>query len=186
MHVRVCARSDRWFSDVVVSVSDLSSLAGTQHAEDVERMSTLPSAHVDAPMKLPGVKTRVYTAGKLKDADLWKRLRDQWTEVEFTARWPVCHVGVIPDTPTFAKVFWEHDLEDVAAADVVLVYTPSTVDRLKGGLVEAGMGIALNKQVVVVGDHPDYGTWQFHRNVHRVKNLDEARLLLRTMRLTLA
>jgi nucleoside 2-deoxyribosyltransferase len=123
---------------------------------------------------------KVYTASKLNKKDLWIELARDWTEIQFTARWPVKHVGTVPDDPCFAKVFWVHDEEDVAAADVVLVYAEPE-DKLKGALVEAGMAIATGKHVIVVGEHPDYGTWQYHPRVHRVKSLDDARLLLLTM-----
>lgn len=130
-------------------------------------------------------RLRVYTASKLAEAPLWRSLREAWPEVEFTARWPVVHVGVTPDAACFAKVFWDQDLEDVGKADVVLVYTPSRADKLRGALVEVGMGLALGKEVIVVGEHPDYGTWQHHRNCHVVSGLDEARKLLQTMVLSL-
>ncbi len=131
------------------------------------------------------MRLKVYTAGKLHDAPLWRALRDEWPEVIFTARWPVCHVGTTPDSPCFAKVFWEHDFVDVSEADVVLVYSHSRADQLRGALVEVGMGLALAKEIICVGEHPDFGTWQYHRNVHRVSDLAEARLLLSTMTLSL-
>lgn len=130
-------------------------------------------------------RIKVYTASKLSEAPLWHKLRDEWPEIMFIARWPFLHVGTIPDTPTFAKVFWEQDLKDVKAADVVMVYARAETDKLKGALVEAGAGLALGKQIVIVGSHPDYGTWQFHRDCHRVKDLEEARQLLQTMNLSL-
>ncbi len=133
----------------------------------------------------PLARLRVYIASKLADAPLWRSLREAWPEVEFTARWPVCHVGTTPDTEGFAKIFWDHDLADVGAYDVVLVYTASRTYQLRGALVEVGMGLALGKEIVVVGNHPDYGTWQHHRNVHHASDLDEARKLLETMAMSL-
>ncbi len=123
---------------------------------------------------------KIYTASKLIHAGLWRELVETWTEIEFTARWPVKHVGTVPDDPSYARVFWEHDLEDVSKSDGVLLYAEKG-DHLRGGLVEAGMAIALGKFVIVVGDHPDYGTWQYHPRVHRAANLDAARLLLTCM-----
>jgi nucleoside 2-deoxyribosyltransferase len=90
------------------------------------------------------------------------------------------HVGKTPDDECFAKVFWQHDTEDVRECDVVLVYVEAD-DHLRGALIEAGMGIAFEKDIIVVGEHPDYGTWQFHPWVHRVKDLDSARILLRAL-----
>lgn len=132
-----------------------------------------------------GHRVKVYTASKLAQAPLWRQLRDEWTEVHFTARWPVCHVGTTPDTAVFAKTFWNHDLEDVSSSDVVLIYAESGADKLRGALVEVGAGLALGKEIIVVGQHPDFGTWQHHRNCHLVRDLDEARQLLMTMNLRL-
>ena len=126
---------------------------------------------------------KVYTASKLAQAPLWKRLIVEWWEIDFTARWVVQHVGTTPDHPCFARIFWEHDHADVASADVVLLYAEAN-EHLRGGLVEAGIAIALDKKVIVVGEHPDYGTWQYHPNVHRVPDLEHARILLRTMAMT--
>lgn len=123
---------------------------------------------------------KVYGASKLKHAPLWIRLREEWEEIYFIARWPTLHVGKTPDDECFAKVFWQHDAEDVCECDVVLVYADPN-DHLRGALVEAGMGIAFDKEIVVVGDHPDYGTWRYHSSVHRVKDLDSARMLLRAL-----
>lgn len=123
---------------------------------------------------------RIYTASKLRHAPLWRGLIEEWPEIEFTARWPVKHVGTVPDDPSYARVFWEHDLEDVSKSDGVLLYAEDS-DKLRGGLVEAGMAIALGKFVIVVGKHFDYGTWQYHPLVHRSPNLDAARLLLTCM-----
>lgn len=123
---------------------------------------------------------KVYTASKLSEAGRWRDLVETWSEVEFVARWPFKHVGTVPNLPTYAKVFWAHDLEDIQKADVVLVYAEPG-HKLKGALVEAGMAIALGKRVIVVGDHEDYSTWQYHSLVYCVADLAEARMLLMAM-----
>jgi nucleoside 2-deoxyribosyltransferase len=126
---------------------------------------------------------KVYTASKLSKAALWRQLRVDQSGIEFTARWP-SYSGreptdpeFVPDTPENAKWFWLEDEEDVAKADVVLVFAEGD-EHLRGALVEAGMGIALKKRVIVIGEHKDYGTWQFHPRVERVATLDEAWRLL--------
>lgn len=125
-------------------------------------------------------RIKIYTASKLIHAELWKRLIEEWQEIEFTARWPVMHVGIVPDAAHFAKVFWEHDLEDVNRSDGVMVYAEPN-DKLRGALVEAGMALALDKFVITIGSHSDYSTWQYHPRVHRVPDLDHARILLTCM-----
>lgn len=128
-------------------------------------------------------KLRVYTAGKIPDGPMFMRLRDEWPEIEFTARWPFQLAAGLPDEPAFAKVFWEQDQEDVEDSNAILVYIPNQTDRARGALVEVGIAIANQIPVVLVGDHPDYGTWQYHALVHRVVDLKQARMLLKAMAL---
>lgn len=115
---------------------------------------------------------KVYTASKLKHSDMWKALRLTWHDIEWTARWPDL-TGGVEDSASFAREFWRHDVQDIARADCVLVYAEEG-DHLRGALVEAGVGIALGKHVIVVGEHPDYGTWQHHPMVTRVADMTEA------------
>jgi len=122
----------------------------------------------------------VYGASMLVHAPLWKQLTLDWPEIRWTARWPALHIGNTPDHQVFASVFWEHDLEDVMRSDAVMVYSEPE-DKLRGALVEAGMALACGRRVVVVGEHPDYSTWQFHPLVSRVPDLDHARILFRTL-----
>jgi nucleoside 2-deoxyribosyltransferase len=129
------------------------------------------------------VSIKVYTASKLTEAQRWRDLREAWPEVDFVARWPFMHVGNVPDdSPSCAKVFWQHDLADVAAADVVLVYG-APEHHLRGALVETGMAIALGKWVIVVGEHEDYGTWRWHPLVYSAEDLASARVILGCMAL---
>ena len=116
---------------------------------------------------------RVYTASKLSFAPEWEKLQAGWAEVFFHARW-LHHVKMgTPDTEEFAPTFWIEDAEDVAISDAVLVYGGEG-EKLRGALVEAGMAIALDIPVVLVGEHPDYGTWKHHPMVVRVNDFGAA------------
>lgn len=126
---------------------------------------------------------KVYTASKLAQAPRWRALAAARPDIEFTARW-AAYVGWpeddprhVADTPENAVGFWVEDEEDVRRSDAVIVYAEPE-ERLRGGLVEAGMGIVLKKTVIVVGEHKDYGTWQYHPTVRRVATLDEALALV--------
>lgn len=126
-------------------------------------------------------RIKVYTASCLNQAALWRDLVKTWPEIEWTARWPHSHIiGEVQGLcPAHASVFWEQDYDDVERSNVVLVYGAHDDSRhLRGALVEAGMGIALGKTVIVVGDHVSYSTWQFHPQVKRVRHLNDARSLL--------
>lgn len=127
---------------------------------------------------------KVYTASNLSNGPLWRKLRNDWPEIEIVARWPFLHVtdngapGWPSDCAAHGSVFWQHDHDDVAASDVVLVYGHED-KALRGSLVEAGMGIAMGKIIIVVGTHHSYSTWQYHPAVKRVPDLEAARSLLR-------
>ena len=122
-------------------------------------------------------KPKVYTASKIHHAAMWRTLRGEWADyVEFTARWPD-HEGKLSESARYARVFWMQDIQDVVRADCVLVYGQPG-EKLRGALVEAGAGIATGKHVVVVGNNPDFGSWQYHPLVTRVPSLDEALLQL--------
>ncbi len=131
---------------------------------------------------------KIYTASKISDAPVWQALSEQWPEIIFTAHWPF-HIGQIPDEHFYAKVFWQHDLEDITKADGVLLWTQHATmkdpsepwSKLRGALVEAGMAIAQGKFVILIGAHPDYGSWQYHPQCYIVPGFDEARLLLKCL-----
>jgi hypothetical protein len=126
-------------------------------------------------------KVRVYTASKLSEGPRWRALAEDWTEVEVVARWPwlVTHEEAAGDESMSRIVEgWLINVADVGCCDVVMVFGEPDA-ALRGALVEAGMGIALGKLVIVVGVHQAYGTWQFHPQVRRVVSLDAARSLLR-------
>lgn len=118
-------------------------------------------------------QVRVYTASKLDHAELWKHIRVRFPQIYFTARWPF-FVGYIEEGPECAEHFWQDDEEDVRRSDVVLVYAANSEEKLRGALVEAGMGIAMGKLVIVVGKHPDYSTWQFHPQVEHADSIETA------------
>lgn len=116
---------------------------------------------------------RVYTASKLSRANLWRELDRDWPFVFFHARW-IKHNNVgTPDTKEHAVRFWVEDEEDVKSADVVVVWAEGN-EHLRGALVEAGIAIANQIPVLVIGDHPDYGTWQFHPGVHSAADIEDA------------
>ena len=116
---------------------------------------------------------RVYTASKLHHWETWRDLQREWPKVFFHARW-LRHIAIgTADTPENAVSFWCEDEEDVATADAVLVFAEQG-EHLRGALVEAGIAIANNIPVVVVGEHPDYGTWQYHPGVARVPDFPAA------------
>jgi nucleoside 2-deoxyribosyltransferase len=118
---------------------------------------------------------RVYFASKLKHGEKWRDIKD--VRVHAHARWLKHNEIGTPDTPEFAKRFWVEDHQDVASSDCVIVYAEDG-EHLRGALVEAGIALALDIPVFVIGSHPDYGTWQYHPTVRRCKTLEDAFAIL--------
>lgn len=124
---------------------------------------------------------RVYTASKLKHAPMWRSLCATTPYMQAHARWLKHSAMGTPDTPDHAAEFWLQDEQDVRDADAVLVLAEGD-DHLRGALVEAGMAIAYDVPVIVVGKHADYGTWQYHPGVTRMDDLSSALAYLKTLK----
>lgn len=115
---------------------------------------------------------RIYMASKMHHGAWWKQLYSNDPDIHIVSRWPFLEEDILP-TPENARKFWYDDASDIASAHVVIVYAESE-DKLRGALVEAGIAIGIGRQVIAVGCHPDYGTWQYHPFVIRVETLEEA------------
>lgn len=125
------------------------------------------------------MKPRIYIASKIKHADLWIAFRESYPSVDFTCRW--LDIEPLLEGKTSlnyidknrAKEVWDIDFRDVRTADFCIVYAEEG-EHLKGGLVEAGMCIASGGKVIVIGEHPDYSSWQYHRQVYYEPNVVSA------------
>jgi len=114
---------------------------------------------------------RIYPATKLSNIDTI-RLWQEWypKELFFHARW-LRHVEMgTPDIPENAEEFWLEDEEDIKSADAVVVFAKPE-QHLRGALVECGIALANDIPLFVIGNHPDYGTWQYHPGVTRVADI---------------
>ena len=104
---------------------------------------------------------RFYIAGRFSRRDEFNRYADQlrsWGHV-VDARWLVedheWYGEMDDDAIEAARAFATDDLEDVARADVVLVFTepPNPGGRNRGGRhVEFGIALGLSKDIVIVGE----------------------------------
>lgn len=116
---------------------------------------------------------RIYFASKLRHAAKWRKLCAESSDFIAHARWLKHNTLGTADTSENAREFWGQDEQDVRDADVVIVYAEAQ-DHLRGALVEAGIAVASGVPVIVVGDHADYGTWQYHAGVRRVGTIHQA------------
>lgn len=118
---------------------------------------------------------KVYPASKLSRAPLWREAERLYPNLFLTARW-LRHVEIgTPDSPENARDFWPEDFDDIRSSDAVFVWAEGE-EHLRGALVEAGYAIAHSIPVYVIGEHRDYGTWQYHPMVQRVSSIGEALL----------
>lgn len=108
---------------------------------------------------LPGV----YTASKVIHAPTWRSLREGWSfALRVTSRWIDTETFDGPGVDASVKrAGWIVDEQDVRDSDYILVASLNGED-LRGALVEAGMGIALGKKIVLCGESQSFGTWQEH------------------------
>lgn len=120
---------------------------------------------------------RVYTASKIDKAPMWKSLMHDpdWSHVFFHSRWvkSVLTNKLADVSPDNAARAWIEDLEDVKSADYLLVYGESG-EHLRGALVEVGVALSETVPVIAVGEHPSFGTWQYHPLVIRLNSLNTA------------
>jgi hypothetical protein len=123
---------------------------------------------------------KVYIASKLAHAERWRKVRDAWAPDHLiTSRWiDMTHTFSMSDDADQMRACWEGNVQDVKAADVVMVYGRPG-EMLRGALVEAGIGIGLGKLVLLVGECEQFGTWRHHPSVtHLPDHLWAARELI--------
>jgi hypothetical protein len=124
---------------------------------------------------------KVYIASKLAYASRFRKFREEWKEenIDLHARWfDQAHIELNESpTPNDFRIFWMVDEEDVRTSDALILYAQEG-DHLRGALVEAGIAIANKVLVIVVADHPDYGTWQWHPGVVHAGTFEHAKTLI--------
>lgn len=116
---------------------------------------------------------RVYVASKMRHAERFMKLRTEYPDIHFTARWPItASLGSEANRPVYQ---WMGESEiDIANSDCMLVYAePGEV--LKTALVQVGIAYNRRIPIFVVGEHESYAEWQFNKNiVYRSPNLKRA------------
>lgn len=114
---------------------------------------------------------KIYIASKASHRPRWRAYRDGIYKVNIISRWIDVsdeHTDKPSDSgfPLDYVQLWQECVDDVKAADVVVVYVePGEV--LKGALIEAGVALGLGKRVVILSQRPiadpfPNGTWYHH------------------------
>ena len=106
---------------------------------------------------------RVYVASKLRHAEKFMKLRTEYPDIHFTARWPItAGLGSEAERPLYE---WMGESEvEILNSDCVLVYAEKG-ETLKTALVQVGIAYARRIPIIVVGEHPSYAEWQFNANI---------------------
>lgn len=90
---------------------------------------------------------KIYGASKVWHAPLWQDIRSQGFDI--TGRW----IDYTDDSyiVTHCKdVLWQHCLEDVTAADAVIIYCGDSEEEQRGVIMEAGHAIGQGKPVYCI------------------------------------
>jgi hypothetical protein len=106
---------------------------------------------------------RIYFASKIKHYQKWLDICDLDFGITLCS-WPYVvadRKGRDFDDPDEASSGWVNNLADLYEADAVIVYAEGD-DEPRGTIFEAGFAFGLGKPVILVGDHPSYGSWQYH------------------------
>jgi hypothetical protein len=100
---------------------------------------------------------------------------------EVTSRWIKGHDST---DPAVLARFAQEDIEDVAAADVLMLFTEPNIQGTRGGRhVEFGIALALGKRIVLVGVNNAKNIFQHLPEVYRAHNVERAIELLRRFRM---
>jgi hypothetical protein len=116
-------------------------------------------------------KSGVYVVSKINYAECWRGHR--LNGLPIISSW-IDDGG--PEDIDFSEA-WPRYLAEVSSAAVVLVYVSGDAvspDRLKGGLLEIGAGLASGATVIVVGEIPELKTAKHHDRIIEVETLPEA------------
>ena len=84
-----------------------------------------------------------YTAGKVKHAEKFRKLRDDLLL-------PVCASWIDLPSVFDIKTVWPTCYEDVRHSNFVLLYCETFEEELRGALVEIGMAFGMNKPVYAI------------------------------------
>lgn len=123
------------------------------------------------------LKPKIYLASKLHHAQKLRDLRTTWKDqIVITSRWlDMTHIELeenihLPEVYTWC---WALDIRDILNSDYLIVYGKPD-DNLRGACVEAGVALGNDMPVFCIGNCPSYGTWQYHPQVVRVLDINQA------------
>jgi hypothetical protein len=125
----------------------------------------------------PNAIVPVYIASKLIHAGKFLALRDANPWLYFTSRW-LSIASSSAELNRQPRHWIEDNKADIRRACAVLVYFEPT-DKLKGGVHEVGFADAYEKEILIIGHHPDYPEHFFGKNMIRVATLSDAIIRLK-------
>lgn len=114
---------------------------------------------------------KIYIASKMHHAPKWRAAYSR-PDIHVVSRWPFLETQV-DDCDTNCRKFWQDDFTDISSCDILILFAEEG-ENLRGALVEVGIAMGLGKQIIVIGDHSDHGTWWHHPLVRKVVDLEAA------------
>lgn len=116
---------------------------------------------------------KIYFVSKLHHAHKFKEWALNNPNHHVVSKW-IYSESEFPQVKEHAVNFWVDDFRDIDFCDAVVVYVENG-EKLRGGLVEVGYAIAREKKIILIGDHPDWGTWHHYIDdgFGRVHNLQQ-------------
>ena len=97
----------------------------------------------------------IYVASKVSHAPQWREVRDMVSDsdITITSRWIDYeeHSDIVMNRK---DELWQQCLEDIAAADAMIIYMRSGIRPSEAALVKSGYAIALGKPVVCINTRP--------------------------------
>lgn len=105
---------------------------------------------------------KVYTASKVFRAPMWRSLRADYPNIEFTSTW--INDDITPLMEAQAETCqkgWIKNVKDVQRSTHLLCYAEKD-DPLSGTLVEIGVMLGVGGRVYLIGDCERFSTWTHH------------------------
>lgn len=119
-----------------------------------------------------GKYVSVYITSKRIHAAKLLELRERWTYLYFTARWPVVRdISFEQGRP--ARLWLRDNEDDMLRSDVVVCYAEKD-DQLNTSIFELGAAYARHKPIYLVGNNLGFKEWQHAEGIQHFETMDVA------------
>lgn len=111
------------------------------------------------------MKPKLYTASKVHRAPMWRALRNDYPDIEFTSTWINDEITPLMEADAnTCRRGWIKNVEDAQRSSHLICYAEKD-DPLSGSLVEIGIVLGVGGKVFIIGDCERFSTWKHHPRV---------------------